>query len=97
MPLEPRRNVTRMAPSISAGPTDTPLLLQTIGENLRATARRFPEREALVVCHQGVRQTWADLDATVDAAAKALMGLGIEKGDRVGMWSPASISARSSA
>jgi fatty-acyl-CoA synthase len=77
-----------MTPSSSAGRTDTPLLLQTIGENLRATARRFPEREALVVCHQGVRQTWADLDATVDAAAKALMGLGIEKGDRVGMWSP---------
>ena len=77
-----------MTLSISAGRTDTPLLQQTIGQNLEATARRFPGREALVVCHQGIRQTWAELDATVNAVAKGLMGLGIEPGDRVGMWSP---------
>ena len=74
--------------SVSAGPTDTPLLHQTIGRSLEATVRRFPDREALVVCHQGVRQTWAEFDATVNAVAKGLMELGIEAGDRVGMWSP---------
>jgi fatty-acyl-CoA synthase len=74
--------------SISAGRTDTPLLHQTIGQTLEATARRFPGREALVVCHQGVRQTWAEFDATVNEVAKGLIGVGIEPGDRVGMWSP---------
>jgi fatty-acyl-CoA synthase len=77
-----------MTSSISAGPADTPLLHQTIGRSLEATARRFPAREALVVCHQGVRQTWADFDATVNLVAKGLMELGVERGDRVGMWSP---------
>jgi len=74
--------------SIAAGPTDSPLLEQTIGANLAATAARFPDREALVVVHQGIRQTWAEFDATVDDVARGLMGIGIEAGDRVGMWSP---------
>ena len=74
--------------SISAGRIDTPLLHQTIGQALEATAGRFPRREALVVCHQGVRQTWAEFDATVNEVAKGLIGVGIEPGDRVGMWSP---------
>ncbi len=77
-----------MTLSIAAGRTDTPLLHETIGENLEKTARRFPDREALVVCHQDIRQTWAQFDATVDTVAKGLIGLGIQAGDRVGMWSP---------
>jgi len=74
--------------SIDAGPTDTPLLTQTIGANLEAIVKRFPEREALVVVHQGIRQTWAEFASTVNEVAKGLMALGIETGDRVGMWSP---------
>ncbi len=77
-----------MTLSIAAGPTGTPLLEQTIGANLEATVDRFPEREALVVVHQGIRQTWAQFDVTVDEVAKGLMGIGIQAGDRVGMWSP---------
>jgi len=74
--------------SIAAGPTGTPLLEQTIGANLEATVDRFPDREALVVVHQGTRQTWAQFDATINEVAKGLMGIGIQAGDRVGMWSP---------
>ena len=77
-----------MTLSIAAGPTGTPLLEQTIGANLEATVDRFPDREALVVVHQGVRQTWAEFDATINEVAKGLMGIGIHAGDRVGMWSP---------
>ena len=77
-----------MTLSIAAGPTGTPLLEQTIGANLEATVDRFPDREALVVVHQGVRQTWAEFDATVNEVAKGLMRVGIQAGDRVGMWSP---------
>ncbi len=77
-----------MTLSVVAGSTESPLLEQTIGANLESTVARFPEREALVVVHQGIRQTWAEFDATVNDVAKGLIGIGIEPGDRVGMWSP---------
>ena len=74
--------------SIAAGSTETALLDETIGRNLEATAARIPDKDALVVVHQDVRQTWAEFNATVDEVAKGLMGIGILAGDRVGMWSP---------
>ena len=77
-----------MALAIDAGATDVPLIEQTIGDNLEETVRRFGDREALVVDHQGIRQTWTEFNASVDAVAKGLMAYGIEPGDRVGMWSP---------
>ena len=77
-----------MALAIDAGATDVPLIEQTIGDNLDETAARFGDREALVVDHQGIRQTWSEFNASVNAVAKGLLAYGIEKGDRVGMWSP---------
>ena len=77
-----------MIAAIAAGPSDLPLLHETIGANLEATTRRFADREALVVVHQGIRQSYRGLDDTVDRVARGLMALGIERGDRVGMWSP---------
>jgi len=74
--------------SYSHGASPVLLLGQTIGDNLAATARRFPDAEALVVAHQGVRLTYADFDAEVDRLARGLLALGLEKGDRVGIWSP---------
>ncbi len=74
--------------SEASGPDQPPLLDETIGANLAATVERFGDREALVVAHQGIRQTWREFQATVDAVAKGLLALGIEAGDRVGMWSP---------
>ncbi len=77
-----------MAASIASGPTDIALLEQTIGDNLEYTVAKFGDRDALIVPHQGVHQTWAELNTTVNQVAKGLMGLGIAAGDRVGMWSP---------
>ena len=77
-----------MTAAIDHGPTDSPLLEETIGVNLERTVERFGDREAFVVAHQGIRQTWAEFDATVDEVAKGLMAMGIEAGDRVAMWSP---------
>jgi fatty-acyl-CoA synthase len=74
--------------SYAHGASTVPLLGQTIGENLAATARRVPDAEALVVAHQGVRLTYAQFDVEVDRVARGLLALGLEKGDRVGMWSP---------
>lgn len=74
--------------AIDAGATDVPLLEQTIGDCLDSTVERFGDRDALVVEHQGLRQTWTEFGATVDQVAKGLIAMGVEKGHRVGMWSP---------
>jgi fatty-acyl-CoA synthase len=72
----------------ATGPTTTPLLDQTIHQNLRRTAARFPNHEALIVRQQGTRCTYAQFDEATDRLAKALMGIGANVGDRVGIWSP---------
>jgi len=77
-----------MTASIDRGATEPPLLDQTIGANLAETVARFPERDALVVAHQAVRQTWAEFHDTIRSVAKGLIARGIDKGDRVAMWSP---------
>ncbi|MGB7860591.1 MAG: AMP-binding protein [Acidimicrobiia bacterium] len=77
-----------MSRAISAGPTDSPLIHQTIGANLEQTATRFPDREALVVPHQQVRYTYREFDDAVNLVARGLIHLGIDVGDRVGIWSP---------
>src|SRR3954451_13609588 len=77
-----------MTPSYAKGPSHVPLLSETIGENLRRTVERFPDREALVVRHQGYRATWSELWREVDQAARALLARGVRQGDRVGIWAP---------
>src|SRR3954469_306576 len=88
----PLRSVTTsratMARSYSHGASDTPLLGETIGESLERTVARFPEREALVVRHQGIRLTYAELNEQVDILARALIAAGLDTGDRLGIWAP---------
>jgi len=74
------------AVSHSMGP-NRPLLELTIGDLLRRTADRHPERLAVASRHQGKRMTWAELDAAADRLARGLWSLGIRHGDRVGIWS----------
>jgi fatty-acyl-CoA synthase len=76
------------AVSYAHGASDVPLLGQTIGANLERIVVRFGDREAVVSCHQGVRMTYAELDAAVDRVASGLLAGGIAKGDRVGIWAP---------
>jgi len=70
------------------GGTAPPLLEDTIGVAFDRTVTAFGDREALVVPFQGVRLTYRQLADQVDRLARGLIGLGIAKGDRVGMWSP---------
>ena len=70
------------------GPSLTPLLGETIGANLQRTAERFGAREALVVRSQGYRATYRELWDQTTVLARALLASGVEKGDRVGIWSP---------
>jgi fatty-acyl-CoA synthase len=78
----------RAAPSYASGVSDVPLLGETIGANFERTVDKFGEREALVDHPSGRRWTYAELDAAVDDVARGLLGLGIAKGDRVGIWAP---------
>ena len=64
------------------------LAAETIGENLASTVATYPDNEALVSRHQGVRLTYARFAEEVERVARALLDLGIAKGDRVGIWSP---------
>src|SRR4051794_5382220 len=75
-------------PAIDHGPTDVPLLDETIGQNLARTVATHGDREALVSVHQDIRWTYRDLAARIDVLARGLLALGLEKGDRVGLWSP---------
>ncbi|AOJ79351.1 AMP-binding protein [Burkholderia savannae] len=70
------------------GSTEVPLSDATIGRFLRDTVARFPERPAVVFREQGVRWTWREFAHEVDVLAAALIELGIERGERVGIWSP---------
>ena len=72
----------------AVGPTDVPLLEQTIGANLDETVARFPEREALVVVHQSIRWNWRRLGAEVDRVARGLLARGLQPGERLGIWAP---------
>ena len=82
--------MTRQSTPISyvSGISDTPLKGQTIGDCFDETVARFPDRDALISLHQELRYTWTELQAAVDQAARALLALGVNKGDRVGIWSP---------
>ena len=70
------------------GATQPPLSDLTIPELLAQTAARFGDRPAAIFREQGIRWTWAEFAAEVDALAAGLQGLGLRKGDRLGIWSP---------
>jgi fatty-acyl-CoA synthase len=72
--------------SYARGPNRA-LLDLTIGGLLDRTASRFPDRLAVVSCHQQKRLTWAELSIEADRVARGLWSLGIRRGDRVGLWS----------
>jgi fatty-acyl-CoA synthase len=75
------------ADSYVCGISDTPLLGDTIGRSLDQAARRWSDREALVSPSHGVRWTWKEFAARVDALAAGFVALGLERGARIGIWS----------
>jgi fatty-acyl-CoA synthase len=71
--------------SYARGP-DAPLLELTIHEAFAQTAAQFPDSDALISRHQNLRFTFAALAAEVERTGRALTGLGLEPGDRIGVW-----------
>ena len=80
--------MSKTLPSYTSGIADKPLLGMTIGDMLDRTAGQFPDNEALVCLHQDIRWTYREFVEKVDEAARALMAIGVQRGDRVGIWSP---------
>ena len=75
-------------PSYVSGTSDRPLLGMTIGAFFADAAARWADRDALVVRHQQIRWTYAELAQRVNACAAHLLALGLEPGDRIGIWAP---------
>ncbi len=74
--------------SYDHGVSDKKLIGETIGMFFDRQVEKYREREALVVRHQNVRWSWGELARRVDDLAAGLMSLGLERGERVGIWSP---------
>jgi fatty-acyl-CoA synthase len=80
--------MTKITQSYVHGASSVPLLGDTIGGHFDKAVARWPDRDALLVPHQNVRWSYAELSKRVDALAGGLLALGLEPGDRVGIWSP---------
>src|SRR5690348_4132830 len=70
------------------GASNVPLVGEPIFQNLRRTASKNRDREALVVPHQRFRATYSELISQCEEIGRGLMVRGVQKGDRVGIWSP---------
>ena len=78
----------KLTHSYYCGTSSTQIIYETIGAYFDGICEAFPENDALVVRHQGIRWSYRELQAKVDAIAAGLIALGIEPGDRVGIWGP---------
>jgi fatty-acyl-CoA synthase len=74
--------------SYASGPSSEPLLGETIPDNLDRVSAAHHDELALVSRHQDIRWTYAEFLEQVDTCARALLAIGVEPGDRVGIWAP---------
>ena len=72
--------------SYARGP-EAEVLDLTLGDLLRECATLYPRRLGLVSRHQGIRLTWAEFQDKVVRTAAGLQSLGLQPGDRIGVWS----------
>jgi fatty-acyl-CoA synthase len=80
--------MAKLTQSYVHGTSGVPLIGETIGVHFDKVAARFADRDALIARQQGVRWSYRELQAKVDAFAAGLLALGLSSGDRVGIWSP---------
>ncbi len=74
--------------SYSHGTSDRPLIGETVGALLDRVAAQHGNRPALVVRHQSIRWSYAEFARRAEALAAGLLALGLEPGDRIGIWAP---------
>ena len=59
-----------------------------MGQLVDRSAELYAEREAVVSCHQNIRKTFLEMKEDIDNLAQGFLALGLEPGDRVGIWGP---------
>lgn len=69
------------------GATDTPLIQDTIGDYFDKVVAQYPDKIAVISRHQQQRLTYRELQQKANQLASAMINMGLEKGDRVGIWS----------
>ena len=74
--------------SYYCGASTTQIIYETIGVYFDRICDQYPDKDALIVRHQGVRWTYRQLQKQVDQLAGGLLALGVAPGDRVGIWGP---------
>jgi fatty-acyl-CoA synthase len=72
--------------SYDCGISSYPLLGETIGHMLNRIAAENPKTEAIVSVHQDIRWTYEEFLEKVNEVVRGLMAIGVEKGNRVGIW-----------
>ncbi|WP_350016308.1 AMP-binding protein [Rhodanobacter sp. IGA1.0] len=80
--------MTTATPSYVHGASLQPLLGETVGGLLDRVAAKYPQRPALVVRAQDVRLNYREFHAEVERVAAGLLALGLERGERIGIWAP---------
>jgi fatty-acyl-CoA synthase len=80
--------MTKLTQSYMTGEGSGQLLYETIGKCFDRVVERYPDNLALIVGHQDIRWTYKELQVQVDRLAAGLIALGVEPGDRVGIWGP---------
>lgn len=63
------------------------IVQKTVGQVVREAASQHPQTEAYVYPEHGIRKTYQEFDEETDRLAKAFMGIGIEKGEHIAIWS----------
>ena len=78
----------KLTQSYMTGEGSGQLLYETIGDCFDRVAEENPDTTGLVVCHQDIRWSYREFRKQVDRLATGLLALGIEPGDRIGIWGP---------
>jgi fatty-acyl-CoA synthase len=80
--------MTKLTQSYMTGEGSGQLLYETIGNAFDRVANENPDTTALIVSHQDIRWSYRQLQEQVNRLATGLIALGIQPGDRVGIWGP---------
>lgn len=80
--------MVQLTQSYLRGGKDQPLLGHTIGDLLAQIVAQYPDEEALVSRHQGIRWSYREYQQEIENFATGLLAIGVGKGDRVGIWAP---------